>query len=47
MINQGNRAEIMYFDLFKGLGLRLEDLDQYNALLIGFDRNTTIPKGMI
>ena len=47
MIDQGNKAKIMYPDLFKGLGLRLEDLDQYNALLIRFDGNTTIPKGMI
>ncbi|XP_030940942.1 uncharacterized protein LOC115965776 [Quercus lobata] len=47
MVDQGSGAEIMYPDLFKGLGLKLEDLDQYGALLIGFDGNTTIPKGMI
>lgn len=27
MINQGSRAKIMYPDLFKGLGLKTEDLD--------------------
>lgn len=37
----------MYPNLFKGLGLKLEDLDQYDAPLIRFCRNTTIPKGMI
>ena len=47
MIDQGNRAEIMYLDLFKGLGLKPEDLDWYDSLLIGFDRNVTIPKGRI
>jgi len=47
MVDQGNGAEIMYSNLFKSLGLKLEDLDQYDALLIGFDGNTTIPKGMI
>ena len=47
MVDQGSRAEIMYPDLFKGLGLKIEDLDQYDAPLIRFDANTTIPKGMI
>ncbi|XP_030939617.1 uncharacterized protein LOC115964450 [Quercus lobata] len=47
MIDQGNETEIMYTDLFKGLGLKPEDLDQYDAPLIGFDGNTTIPKGRI
>lgn len=47
MVDQGNGAEIMYLDLFKGLGFRLKDLDRCNALLIRFDGNTTILKGMI
>jgi len=47
MVDQGSGAEIMYPDLFKGLGLKLEDLDWYDAPLIGFDGNTTVPKGMI
>jgi len=45
MVDQGSGAKIMYLDLFKGLRLRLEDLDQYDALLIGFDGNTTAPFG--
>ena len=47
MVDQGSGAEIMYPNLFKGLGLKLEDVDRYDALLIGFNGNTTIPKGMI
>ena len=47
MVDQGSKAEIMYPDLFKGLSLKIEDLDQYDAPLIGFDANTTIPKWMI
>ena len=46
-IDQGSGAEIMYPDLFKGLGLKLEDLNQYHAPLIRFDGNTTILKRMI
>ena len=47
MIDQGNEAEIMYPDLFKGPRLKLEDLSKYDVPLIGFDGNATIPKGMI
>ncbi|XP_075665084.1 uncharacterized protein LOC142634685 [Castanea sativa] len=47
MVDQVNEIEIMYLDLFKGLGLKLEDLDQYDAPLIKFNGNTTIPKGII
>ncbi|XP_065634367.1 uncharacterized protein LOC136069591 [Quercus suber] len=47
MVDQGSGAEIMYPDLFKGLGLKFEDMDQYDAPLIRFDGNTTIQKGMI
>ena len=39
MIDQGNGAEIMYLDLFKGLGLKPKDLDQYDAPLIRFNGN--------
>ena len=31
MVDQGSGADIMYPDLFKGLGLKLEDLDQHDA----------------
>ena len=47
LVDQGSGAKIMYPDLFKALRLKLEDLDQYDAPLIGFDGNTTIPKGTI
>lgn len=47
MIDQGSGAKIMYPDLFKGLGLKLEDLDKYEFPLIGFDGNIIVPKGMI
>ncbi|XP_075640609.1 uncharacterized protein LOC142612398 [Castanea sativa] len=47
MIDEGSGLEIMYPDLFEGLGIRLEDLDHYDAPLIEFDGDTTIPKGMI
>ena len=47
IVDQGSGVEIVYLDLFKGLGHKIEDLDQYDAPLIGFDGNTTILKGMI
>ena len=34
MINQGNRAEIMYPDLYKGLGLKDKDLTKYDTPLV-------------
>ena len=37
----------MYTDLFKGPGLKSEDLSKYDVPLIGFNGNTTISKGMI
>lgn len=37
MINQDSKAEIMYPNLYKGLGLKDEDLIKYDALLVGFD----------
>ena len=46
-IDQGSGVEIMYPDLFKGLGLKLDDLSKYDVPLVGFDGNTIIPKGMI
>ena len=47
MIDQGSGAEIMYPNLFKGLGLKPEDLDRYDSSLIGFDGSSTILKGRI
>nr|XP_023924493.1 uncharacterized protein LOC112035894 [Quercus suber] len=47
MVDGGSAAEVMYLDLYKGLGLKLEDLMPYSSLLISFDGKLVIPKGMI
>ena len=43
MIDQGSRADVMYPDLFKGLGLEMEDLSKYDTLLVKFDGRVVIP----
>ena len=43
MIDQGSGADVMYLDLFKGLGLKNEDLSKYDAPLVGFDGRVVIP----
>ena len=45
LIDQGSDAEVMYPELFKGLGLKNEDLTKYDTPLIGFDGCMVIPKG--
>jgi len=45
MIDQGSGAEIMYLDLYKGLGLKLEDLSKYDTPLVGFDGKVMVPRG--
>ena len=47
MIDQGSGADIMYLDLFKGLGLKNQDLAKYNSLLVSFDGRVVIPQGQI
>ena len=47
MIDQGSGADVMYPDLFKGLGLRKEDLMKHTSPLVGFDDKVVIPKGQI
>ncbi|XP_030930487.1 uncharacterized protein LOC115956176 [Quercus lobata] len=47
MVDQGNGAEIMYPDLYKGLSLRPEDLTAYNSPLVSFDGKVVILRGMI
>ena len=37
LVDQGNGAEIMYPELYKGLNLRLEDLTAYDSPLLGFN----------
>ena len=38
---------MMYPDLFKGLGLKNEDLSKYDTPLVGFYGQMVIPKGLI
>ncbi|XP_050240972.1 uncharacterized protein LOC126689841 [Quercus robur] len=47
MVDGGSAAEVMYPDLYKGLGLKLEDLMPYNSPLMSFDGKLVIPMGMI
>ena len=47
MVDQESRTKIMYSDLYKGLGMKPEDLRKYNSPLVGFDGRTVTPKGMI
>ena len=37
----------MYLDLFKGLGLKNEDLSKYDTPLVGFDGQMVVSKGQI
>ena len=47
MVDQGSGAEIMYPDLYKGLGLKPKDLSKYDTPLVGFDGNVVVPEGQI
>ena len=47
LIDQGCGAEMMYPDLFKGLGLKNKDLSKYDTPLVGFDDQMVIPEGWI
>ena len=47
MVDQGSAAEIMYPDLYKGLGLKAEDLTPYSSPLVSFEGKVIIPKGQI
>ena len=47
MVDQGNAAEIMYPDLYKGMSLRAEDLTPYSSPLVSFEGKIIIPKGQI
>ena len=39
--------EIMYPDLFKGLGLKPKDLTTYSSPLVSFEGKMVVPKGQI
>ena len=45
MIDQGSVAEIMYPDLYKGLGLKLENLTANSSPLVSFEGKMVVPKG--
>ena len=47
MVDQGSTTKIMYPDLYKGLGLRVEDLTPYSSPLVSFEGKVIIPKGQI
>ncbi|XP_065622175.1 uncharacterized protein LOC136064408 [Quercus suber] len=47
MIDQGNEADVMYPNLFRGLGLKNEDLSRYSTPLVGFDGKVVVPDGQI
>ena len=47
LVNQGSGAEIMYLNLFKRLGLKNEDLSNYDTPLVRFDGRIVTPDGQI
>ena len=47
LIDQGSCSEIMYLDLFHGLGLKQSNLQPYDAPLVGFSRESIRPIGQI
>ena len=47
MINQGSGAEVMYPDLYEGLGLTPKDLTQYDTPLVAFDGTVVTPADQI
>ncbi|XP_050249159.1 uncharacterized protein LOC126696465 [Quercus robur] len=47
MIDQGSGANVMYPDLFEGLGLKTQDLAKYDTSLVSFDERVVIPEGQI
>ncbi|XP_050290277.1 uncharacterized protein LOC126728512 [Quercus robur] len=47
MVDQGSAVDVMYPDLYKGLGLKPEDLTTYNFPLVSFEGRMVAPKGLI
>ena len=47
MVDQGSVMDIMYPDLYKGLGLKPKDLATYNSPLVSFKGRRVAPKGLI
>ena len=46
-MDQGSGADILYPDLYNGLGLKSKDLTAYDSPLVSFDGKVVIPKGQI
>ena len=47
MLDQGSAVDIMYPDLYKGLGLKPENLTTYSSPLVSFEGRMVAPKGHI
>ena len=47
MTDQGSATEIMYLDLYKGLGLKPENLTAYSSPLVSFEGKMVVPKVQI
>ena len=47
IIDQDSAAEIMYLDLYKGLGLKPESLIAYSSPLVSFEGKIVVPKGQV
>ena len=47
MVDQGSAVDMMYPDLYKGLGLKPEDLTTYNSPLVSFEGRLVTPMGLI
>ena len=45
MIDYGSTVEIMYPDLYKGPGLKFENLTAYSSPLVSFEGKMVVPKG--
>ena len=45
LVDQGSRAKVMYPNLFRGLGLKAEDLSKYDTPLVGFNGRMVVPNG--
>ena len=47
IIDQGSAVEIIYLDLYKGLGLKPENLIAYSSPLVSFEGKMVVPKGQL
>ena len=47
MVDQGSAVDVMYPDLYRGLGLKPKDLTAYNSPLVSFEGRLVTPKGLI